>query len=209
MPHSLHHPRQEARSSPQAPAPAPRPSRAPKPETPARVVGRPLRVWIEDHHDPDRIDHVLAEIDTGDQTRLLPFVLSINTRSHRNLAAGFDPRVRVGRLRQPGLPLPQPGICEGELLDYRLIEEGATIFFETLSRPQMEHLLLGLFHRCLLVEAWGFLYGSPRRGLHQIHSRRASCAVREDLTGQDGALRFYFPHPENPLLLLMKFCGQP
>lgn len=178
-------------------------------EIPARVVGTPVRVSIEQHHDPDRIDHVLAEIDTGLPDLTRPFVLSINTRSHRNLAAGFDPRVRAGRLRQPGLAPPARGIFEGELLDYRLIEEGATIFFEPLSRGQMEQMLLGFFKRCALAEAWGFLYGSPRRGLHQIHSRRASCAVREDLTGQDGALRFYFPPPEEPLLLLMKFCGQP
>ncbi len=178
-------------------------------EIPARVVGTPLQATTEKHHDTERIDHVLAEIDVGAEGHTHPFILSINTRSHKNFVAGFDARVRAGRLRQPGLSRPTIGIFEGELLDYRPIEEHATIFFEALSRGQMEQLVLSCFSRCNLVEAWGFLYGSPRRGLHQIHSRRASSAVREDLLGKDGGLRFYFAPPEEPLLLLIKFCGQP
>jgi hypothetical protein len=44
--------------------------------------------------------------------------------------------------------------------------------------------------------------------LHQIHSRRASSAVPEDLRGRDGAVRFYFDEDQRSELALLKFSGQ-
>jgi hypothetical protein len=37
---------------------------------------------------------------------------------------------------------------------------------------------------------------------------RASCSVRRDYTGRDGAIRFYFDDGRAELLLF-KYCGQP
>ena len=61
------------------------------------------------------------------------------------------------------------------------------------------------------IEIWGELYARKKMGLHQIHSRRASCAVPEDKVGSDGALKFFFEADPDRFaeLLLFKFCGQP
>jgi hypothetical protein len=59
-----------------------------------------------------------------------------------------------------------------------------------------------------LIEAWGAPYHRAQPGLHQIHSRRASSAVPEDLRGRDGAVRFYFDEDQRSELALLKFSGQ-
>jgi hypothetical protein len=61
---------------------------------------------------------------------------------------------------------------------------------------------------CRLIEAWGVPYHRAQPGLHQIHSRRASNAVAEDLRGRDGAVRFYFDEDQRVELALLKFAGQ-
>ena len=60
----------------------------------------------------------------------------------------------------------------------------------------------------LRIEAWGELYRAQHLGLHQIHSRRASCAVKTDLIGRDGAIRFYLRDGKAEMFLF-KYCGQP
>jgi hypothetical protein len=59
-----------------------------------------------------------------------------------------------------------------------------------------------------MIEVWGAPYYRDLPGIHQIHSRRASCGVGESREGIDGALRFYFREGNRSELLLFKFCGQ-
>ncbi len=58
------------------------------------------------------------------------------------------------------------------------------------------------------MEAWGEFYVRNHIGLHQVHSRRASCSVLKDYQGRDGAIRFYF-QDGTAEMLLFKYCGQP
>ena len=76
------------------------------------------------------------------------------------------------------------------------------------DRPALEVLLTEKTRRALFIEAWGELYVRIHLGLHQVHSRRASCSVLTDYVGRDGAIRFYYPD-RTAELLLFKYCGQP
>ena len=69
----------------------------------------------------------------------------------------------------------------------------------------MTRVFFKLYH----CQAWGDLYIREHPGIHQVHSRRASCAVPRDIVGRDGALRFYFGRDTVCETLLFKFCGQP
>jgi len=138
-----------------------------------------------------------------------PLVVSVNTQSKRNRDAGFDPRVRLGILRGSWEHLPPRGMGRCQGFDYAEIEEGANIFYEHHTRESLEDLLLETTSRAILLEVWGAPYHSRwKPGIHQIHSRRASCAVAEDIRNLDGALQFYFREEQRTELFLFKFCGQ-
>jgi hypothetical protein len=171
------------------------------------VAGSDLQATVEVHRDPRRIDHVWINIDVGRTERL---ILSINTSSKRNLEAGFDPRVRLGLRRQSWQFLPGRGVEQHAGFNYADVEAAANVFYEHQSREALEDFLLLTAREAILVEAWGEPYYRRRKqpGLHQIHSRRASCAVAEDIKNRDGALRFYF-RDHTSVLCLFKFCGQP
>lgn len=180
---------------------------APPPASFVHAAGGDLQARVEDHPNPGHIDHVWITMDAGGGPRVL---VSINTSSRRNRDAGFDPRVRVGLVRGTWTHLPPRGIVPCPGLDYGKIEEETNVFFEHYERPTLEALLTESTHRAALLEVWGAPYRNKnRRGIHQIHSRRASCAVSEDWRGRDGALRFYFASDQTSLLVLLKFCGQP
>lgn len=169
-----------------------------------RAVGRILGAEVEFHQNPLDVDHVWIWIDVGGE-----LLVSVNTRSKRNLLAGFDPRIRVGMVRSTWDELPPVGAhpCGG--MDYVEIEACSNVFFEHYEREGLEKLLLSSAEEAFLLEIWGAPYRHRREGIHQIHSRRASCAVPEDITGRDGALKFYFERDRRSLQLLFKFCGQP
>ena len=93
--------------------------------------------------------------------------------------------------------------------DYSSVEAEANIFYEYYEQKQMEVLFTEKTKDALLVEAWGDIYARHHFGIHQIHSRRTSCAVAEDVTGRDGAVKFYYAQENACELLLFKFCGQP
>jgi hypothetical protein len=171
------------------------------------AVGGDLHARVEQHHDPAAIDHVWITMDVGSARRVF---VSVNTLSKRSRDAGFDPRVRVGILREVQRELPRRGAqaCQG--FDYSDVEGRANVYFEHYERTALEDLLVEKTHRAALLEVWGTPYFRRyRAGIHQIHSRRSSCAVAEDLPNRDGALRFYFASDQTCALLLFKFCGQP
>ena len=81
------------------------------------------------------------------------------------------------------------------------------IFFPT-ERVFLEQMLLDRAHQAVLLEAWGTPYQRELPGIHQIHSRMASCAIPVSVEGRDGALRFYFQEERRMEMLLFTFCGQ-
>lgn len=104
--------------------------------------------------------------------------------------------------------LPSRGVISCGGFDYATIEEQANIYYEPCERSDLEAFLIETCARATLLEAWGVPYSVPVTGLHQIHSRRASCAISRDIQGRDGALQFYFAD-QTTLLVFFKFCGQP
>jgi len=134
---------------------------------------------------------------------------AINTLSRLNRDAGFDGRIRTGIVREHWETLPEPGIYDCDRLDYSEIESRTNVFYEYLTQHEMETLLILKAESALLVEVWGDIYAHKHVGVHQIHSRRASCAIGQDIIGRDGALRFYFTNEQTSELMLFKFCGQP
>lgn len=169
-----------------------------------RAVGRILGANLEEHDNPDEVDHVLIRMDMGGE-----IVVAVNTLSKRNRLAGFDSRVRVGMVKGTWDVLPVPGAEVCGRMDYADIESRDNVFYEHMERNGLEDLLMDCCARACLLEVWGAPYHQRRQGIHQIHSRRASCAVAEDITGRDGALKFYFEEGHATLMLLFKFCGQP
>jgi hypothetical protein len=169
-----------------------------------RVVGRILGVDVEKCDKPDEIDHVWLRIHAGTE-----LIVSINTSSKKNLLAGFDPRIRLGLSRGTWADLPPDGaeICPAN--DYEDIESRSNVFFEHYERGPLEDLLKDRCAKACLLEAWGAPYQRIQQGVHQIHSRRASCAVPEDVRGRDGALKFYYESGQVTEHFLFKFCGQP
>jgi hypothetical protein len=93
-------------------------------------------------------------------------------------------------------------------LDYHEIELSQPVTYIEYERPALEALLADKTGRAIFVEAWGEFYVRNHIGLHQVHSRRASCSVLKDYEGRDGAIRFYFPGGAAEMLLF-KYCGQP
>ncbi|MEN3370715.1 MAG: hypothetical protein V7609_2858 [Verrucomicrobiota bacterium] len=93
-------------------------------------------------------------------------------------------------------------------MDYHTIEAATPVIYVEQERPALEALLAENTGRAVFIEAWGELYVRTHLGLHQVHSRRASCSVLSDYIGRDGAIRFYYPDA-TALMLLFKYCGQP
>ncbi len=166
-----------------------------------RAAGRVLGAEVEQSENPDEVDHVWIRMDIGGE-----IAVAVNTLSKKNRMAGRDPRVRVGMVRGPEEDPPPPGASACARLDYAEIEARENVFFEHFERAALEVLLLDCCGRARALEVWGAPHGGSREGIHQVHSRRASCAVPEDVVGTDGALKFYFE--EGTLVLLFKFCGQ-
>lgn len=167
-----------------------------------RAAGSPVEARIELSPDPDRIDHVWLVLDVGLSWTVR---VSVNTWSRRNAEGGFDPRIRVGFRNGDWEVLPPRGLQAMERFDYQA-EPG--VRFRPVNRPKLEEILLDCAERARLIEAWGAPYWRKGFGIHQVHSRKRSCVVDEDLRGHDGGLKFYFEHGKQWRLLLMKFCGQ-
>lgn len=152
------------------------------------------------------MDHVCLTVEVGHGVEMRA---SLNTVSRRNREAGFEPRIRTGMVRSTWEQLPETGVFESHPHDYAALEHEANIFYEYYDQEQMEVLFVEKTKRAVLVEIRGDIYVHNHIGIHQIHSRRASCAVGDDITGRDGSLKFYYAEEKACELLLFKFCGQP
>lgn len=171
----------------------------------AHVVGTVLKAEMETASSPDRVDHVWITLDVPPCGKVL---LSVNTLSRLNRLAGFESRVNLAVVKTTYAGMPEPFIEEAMGLDYATVEAQFHPRWKWHEHEELSALLLERVRAALRVEAWGEIYHDEHIGLHQIHSRRASCAVKTDLIGHDGALRFYLPEGRAELFLF-KYCGQP
>jgi hypothetical protein len=170
----------------------------------AHLIGIPYKVELEIAPTPSRVDHVWITVQVPPCGGVL---LSVNTLSRLNLLGGFDPRVRLGILPSRWEEKPEPLLEPWDGLDYTTIEAQSPVDFQEWEHEALGEMLMGRARAALRIEAWGELYRRDTLGLHQIHSRRASCAVSADVIGRDGALRFYLPDGAAEMLLF-KYCGQ-
>lgn len=169
------------------------------------LVGVPYFVEVEPVVDPAKRDHVWITLEVPPFGRLR---LAVNTMSRLNRDAGFDGRVRVAIIRSTYTEKPDTGLEEFPGFDYAKVETKENAFYETLDHDAVVELLVTKAKLAIRAEVWGELYAQDHLGLHQIHSRRASCAVPRDLRNRDGALKLYYPAENLAELLLFKFCGQ-
>ena len=168
------------------------------------VTGVPYTVELEKSDDPLRVDHVWITIEAPPFGRIRA---SINTLSRFNRDAGFDARVRVGIVTGTWEEKPENGLLEERGQDYAMIEAALPVTYEFHEHESLAELLVTKAKTAIRAEVWGELYAQEHLGVHQIHSRRASCAVARDVKGRDGALKLYYA--DNPTeLFLFKFCGQ-
>lgn len=176
--------------------------------SPAKFVhvrGVPYTVQVETNEDPAKVDHVYLTIESPPLGRIRA---SINTLSRFNRDAGFDSRVRLAIVAAPYEKKPESGFDEVPGQDYAQLEAVIPITYETYEHETLVALLVEKMKRAIRVEVWGELYASDHLGIHQIHCRRASCAVPEDRKNRDGALKLYYAEDNLSELLLFKFCGQ-
>ncbi len=169
-----------------------------------RAVGVPVAFAAETDKVASNIDHFWITLGLGRGESLR---IALSTHSRQNAAAGFDPRVRVGIVASAWKELPVPGVQKCRGLDYREIEAMESVTYIEYERPALEALLAEKAGRAIFIEAWGEFYFRNHLGIHQVHSRRASCSVLKDYTGRDGAIRFYFRNATAEMLLF-KYCGQ-
>jgi hypothetical protein len=176
-----------------------------RPDEFARVAGSPVGYTIEENPNGRRIDHfsILVRADDSGTVEII-----LNTFSLRNFNAGFDGRIRVGVLSSKWIALPPAGISRTGGIDYSSLEANNRIVYRELERSILESLLIEKTDRALFIEGWGDFYKRGHPGIHQVHSRRSSCAVSADYLSRDGAIRFYFKRDSLAELLLFKFCGQ-
>ena len=168
------------------------------------VAGEPITFAAEIDRNPANIDHFWITIQMGDAG---PLRIALSTHSRQNAAAGFDPRVRIGVIAGAG-SLPATGILPFNGWDYSALEAETPVTYLEYERPALETLLVDKTRRAIFIEAWGELYVRNHLGIHQVHSRRASCSVLTNYIGRDGAIRFYFADGTTEMLLF-KYCGQP
>ena len=169
------------------------------------VRGVPYTVAAEVAENPEDADHLHLTLEVPPFGRLRA---AVNTFSRLNRAAGFDPRIRMGIVSAPYEKKPEPGLEELPGQDYAQLEAILPIDYEHYDREALAALLMEKMKRAVRAEVWGELYAREHLGIHQIHSRRASCAVSADFKNRDGALKLYYPDGVSELLLF-KFCGQP
>ena len=168
------------------------------------VCGVPYAVALEVAEDPAAADHIYLTLEVPPYGRLQA---AVNTFSRLNRNAGFDSRIRVGIVSSPYEKRPEPSLEEVPGQDYAQLEAILPIAYEHYEHGPLAELLTEKMKRAIRADVWGELFARDHLGIHQIHSRRASCAVTADVRNRDGALQLYYPD-NTAELLLFKFCGQ-
>ena len=169
------------------------------------VVGVPYAVEVEPAADERESDHVWLTVEAPPFGRLR---CAINTTSRLNREAGFDPRIRVGVVPSTWTEKPDTGLEEVPGLDYGMIDAAFGVTYEFHEKEALTELLLAKSKIAVRAEVWGDLFAREALGVHQIHSRRGSCAVKLDLRKRDGALKLYYAAENAAEMFLFKFCGQ-
>ena len=169
------------------------------------VRGVPYTVTVEESEDPLKIDHVFLNLEVPPFGRLRVCINSLSRMSREN---GFDPRVRVGIIRSTYTDKPQPGLEECAGLDYAKQEEKHGVKYEQYEPAALSEMLVTKMKAAIRAEVWGELYARDHLGIHQIHCRRASNALPQDLKSRDGALKLYYPQDNLAEAFLFKFDGQ-
>lgn len=170
-----------------------------------RVVGSGLKGRVETPVQSRHPDHFWISLDPGFGLRV---TVSVNTWSRRNAEGGFDPRVQLGILRGSWEEFPARGFRECHRFSYGELPGHGSVDYRPLERIVLEQLLFDRVASAAMIEVWGAPYHRDHPGIHQIHSRAASCAVADSIEGLDGSLRFYFREEKRTETLLFKFCGQ-
>src|SRR5260221_892173 len=154
------------------------------------VRGVPYTVAVEEAEDPLKVDHVYLNVDVPQFGRLRG---AENTLPRLNRDAGFDPRVRVGIIHSTYTEKPAPSLEECNGLDYAKQEEKHGVKYEIYEPAALAEMLVTKMKTAIRAEIWGELYARDHLGIHQIHSRRPSKAVPQDVPNRDGALKLYYP----------------
>jgi hypothetical protein len=170
------------------------------------VIGVPYAVEVEQTEDPLKNDHVWVTVEAPPFGRLR---CAVNTLSRLNRDAGFDPRVRVATIASTWAERPPTSLEEVNGLDYTVIDAQLGLTYETYEHAALTELLVAKAKSAVRAEVWGELFADTTLGVHQIHSRRASSAVKTDLKGRDGAIKFYYAQDQAAEMFLFKFVGQP
>ncbi len=170
------------------------------------VVGVPYAVEVEQTEDPLRNDHVWITIEAPPFGRLR---CAINTLSRFNRDAGFDSRVRVAIMTSTWTERPPTNLEEVNGLDYAVIDIQLGLKYEAYEHQPLSELIVARAKTAIRAEVWGELYAGDTLGVHQIHCRRASCAVKSDVKSRDGALKLYYAQDNAAEMFFFKFCGQP
>jgi len=129
--------------------------------------------------------------------------------SRLNRTAGQDARVRVAIQSSTWTEKPETGLLESDGQNYAVVEASSKVKYDEYDQAALAELLSNRAKTAVRAEVWGDLYARDHLGVRQIHSRRASKAVTEDIVGRDGALKLYYPEENKAELFLFKFYGQP
>jgi hypothetical protein len=170
------------------------------------VRGVPYTVAVEESADPLKVDHVYLNVEVPPFGRLR---VAVNTLSRLSREAGFDPRLRVGIIHSTYTEKPAPSLEECNGLDYAKQEEKHSVKYEIYEPAALAEMLVTKMKAAIRAEIWGELYARDHLGIHQIHSRRASKAMPQDVPNRDGALKLFYPQDNAAEAFLFKFDGQP
>ncbi len=135
--------------------------------------------------------------------------VAINTLSKLSRDAGQEHRIRMAVETSAWTEKPQTGLIEAEGQSYAVLEAASKVKYELQSPAELAASLAAKAKTAVRAEVWGELYAKDHLGVRQVHSRRASKAVREDVAGRDGALKLYYSEGNQAELFLFKFEGQP
>jgi hypothetical protein len=177
--------------------------------SPARfvhVTGVPYAAEREANEDPEKLDHIWLTLEAPPFGRLRA---SLNTVSLRAIESGLDGKIRVGIVKSTWTEKPPPGLVEDPGQDYAKIDAAFKVTYHPIEREALAAMLMERAKRAVRVEVWGELHAKEFLGVRQIHGRRRSDAVKDDLRNRDGALKFYYPEENLAELFLFKFAGQP